>query len=434
MGTLDDCSITARDRWRRADPQAIGRHQLEALNRLLRSAVAHQPLYREKYRDAPLPLRSLDDLAQLPMLGKGELVGAGPATICGWPRRHYVRLHQTSGTTGEPIRLFDSADDWRWWLECWQYVLDAAEATPEDTAFIAFSYGPFIGFWTAHDACVQRGLLVIAGGGMDSLTRLKVLTSQRATLLCCTPTYALYLAGLAAQHGIDLAASDVSRIIVAGEPGGSIPATRRQIEQAWGARLIDHSGATEVGAWGVGSRDGSGLHVIESQFIAERLVFDGEAAPRPAADGELAELVITGLGRRGAPAIRYRTGDLVRARPSDDPDNRFLLLEGGVVGRADDMVVVRGVNVFPSSVEAILRRVAGRAEYRVLRSRKQGMQQLTIQLETEPDDDSSAARLANALREQLGLRIEVEPVRVGTLPRFQAKARRWVDAEQQESR
>lgn len=427
-------SSTRRSHWRHADRSAIRQHQRERLNRLLHRAIEQHPFYREKYRGVDLPLQSIEDLARLPLLEKRELIGAsGVATICGLPREQYQRMHQTSGTTGTPLRLFDTAEDWAWWLECWQYVLDAADVTAEDSAFLAFSYGPFIGFWTAHEAFAARGCLVIPGGGMDSLSRLKLISDCQPSVLCCTPTYAIHLAGLAERRGHDLAKSSVTRLIVAGEPGGSIPAVRERIESAWGARLIDHSGATELGAWGVGTREGRGLHVIESEFIAETLVFDGSSPHgRPAEQGELSELVLTGLGRFGAPAIRYRTGDLVRPRTSTDPDNRFLELDGGVIGRADSMVVVRGVNIFPSSIEAIVRRVAGDAEYRVIQGEREAMVQLRVEIEVDPtmppegNRNDLPTRLSAAFRENLGLRIDVAGVAPLTLPRFEAKARRWV--------
>jgi len=416
-----------RDYWRTADSTALREYQLQRLNQLLADASVNQPFYRKKYASVVLPLETLEALPNLPLLEKSELIHDGVAAICGLPASRYVRLHQTSGTTGEPLRMLDTPDDWKWWLECWQYVLDVAEVGPGDMAMMAFSYGPFIGFWTAHDSCIARGATVVPGGGMDSLSRLKMIFRCGATVLCCTPTYALHLAGVAAQNQIDIVNSSVSRIVVAGEPGGSIPEVRQQIESLWGARLIDHCGATELGAWGVGSRDGRGIHVIESQFIAERIVFNADApSGRPAKDDELAELVLTGLGRFGAPAIRYRTGDLVRGRASDDPQNKFLYLDGGVLGRTDNMVVIRGVNIFPSSIEAIVRKVAGDAEYRVVQSKRDAMAQLRVEIETTAQSADLPGRLSAAFREHLGLRIEVSAVAESTLPRFDAKARRWV--------
>jgi phenylacetate-CoA ligase len=416
-------SIDRRQWLRELERERLEEVQLARLNELLARAIRDQPLYRERLQGLVLPLSQLSELSQLPFLTKSDLSPGIPASICGLSRDQYRRAHQTSGTTGNPILVLDTEEDWRWWIETWQYVLDAATVTSADTAFMAFSYGPFIGFWSAHEALVARGTLVVPGGGMTSLARLHALLACDATVLCCTPTYALHLATVARKSDIDLSKSKVSRIIVAGEAGGSIPEVRDRIEKAWGARVVDHCGATEVGPWGVGDEAGEGIHVIESEFVAECLVFD-ELAPkgRRAESGELAELVLTGLGRHGAPAIRYRTGDLVRAEPSPYAENRFLFLRGGVIGRVDDMIVIRGVNVFPSSVEAIMRRISGDAEYHVYRTRHEEMEQLRIEVE---GDVAMATRLHDAFREQLGLRIDVTSVDEGTLPRFEGKARRW---------
>lgn len=419
-----------RQSWRSANPRDLRRHQLTRLNLLLHRAVSDHEFYRHKYAGIDLPLDSLDDITRIPLLEKREMLSDRNARICGLSHDRYVRVHQTSGTTGRPLRVLDTAEDWSWWLDCWQYILDAANITPHDSAFLAFSYGPFIGFWTAHESLVARGVKVIPGGGMDSVSRLNTIRECEATVLCCTPTYALHLIAVAARHGIDLRSGSIRKIIVAGEPGGSIPEVRSRIESAWGAQLIDHSGATEVGAWGFGTVDGKGLHVIESEFIAELLVFtDTEPHGRPANEGELSELVITGLGRYGAPAIRYRTGDLVRGRRDDTLGNRFLVLDGGIIGRADNMVVVRGVNIFPSSIEAVVRHVAGNTEYRVIQSQVDAMTQLRVEIEVGQTGFTNAseltAKLTAALREQLGLRIDVRSLPTGTLPRSEGKSKRW---------
>lgn len=245
----------------------------------------------------------------------------------------------------------------------------------------------------------------------------------------------MHLANVADELGIDLANdSSIRRIIVAGEPGGSVAPVRERIESAWGAQLMDHAGASEIGAWGFGSvqdsnptdasRNCLGLHVIESEFIAECLIFGSEGLPRVAAEGELAELVLTNLGRRGGPAIRYRTGDMVRGVRHHDRDCRFLWLDGGVLGRCDDMMVIRGVNVFPSSIEAIVRELVPSAEYRLTARRQNEMDQLELEIEASND---LAMSLAERLRDRLTMRIQVRTAPLGSLPRFEAKSRRWVD-------
>jgi phenylacetate-CoA ligase len=405
---------------------ALQAQQLERLNRLLAVAKG-RPFYRDRLARAELPLDNLSQLTSIPLLNKSELVAAergAPAKIFDLPREDYSRFHQTSGTLGWPLPVLDTTEDWNWWLDCWDYVLDAAEVTTADVALMAFSFGPFIGFWTAHDAIVRRGALVLPGGGMSSENRLKTIEDQGCTIVCCTPTYALHLANVAEKLDFDLPNSSVTRIIVAGEPGGSIPQVRARIESAWGAKVIDHAGASELGAWGFGSPDGNGLHVIESEFVAELLLFDHDPAGISAADGQEAELVLTNLGRWGGPAIRYRTGDIVRGYRDHDQACRFLWLAGGVLGRADDMLVIRGVNVFPSSVEAIVREIAPTAEFRLIAFRENAMDQLSIELEA---DGSTADRLSNLLRDRLAMRVAVTIVPPESLPRFDAKSRRLID-------
>jgi phenylacetate-CoA ligase len=424
---IDVMPPASRDDWKLVPPAQLRVRQLERLNRLL-STVCQRPFYRDWLRGISLPLDHWDQLAAIPLLSKEALasdVRGLAAPIFDLPRDRYTRLHQTSGTRGIPLPVLDTSDDWRWWLECWGYVLDEAEVGRDDVALMAFSFGPFIGFWTANDSLVRHGAMVVPGGGMSSEARLQLIADHRCTIVCCTPTYALHLAAVAAERGTDLAANSVTRIIVAGEPGGSVAAVRQRIEQAWGARVIDHAGASEIGAWGFGSRDGRGLHVIEPEFIAELLVFDDRHPQgREAEDGQLAELVLTSLGRQGGPVIRYRTGDIVRGYRRHDQPCTFLWLEGGVLGRADDMLVIRGVNVFPSSIEAIVREVDAVAEFRMIATRHLEMDQLALEIEST---EQVAAALGERLRDRLAMRVDVRVVAEGSLPRFEAKARRWID-------
>lgn len=422
--TTDQRSV--RDRRRLLCRDDLRSFQLQRLNAVLEAARS-RPFYSDRLADLTLPLASWDGFRSIVPIGKADLIAAErgrPGRIFELPRHQYTRLHQTSGTRGWPMPVLDTPDDWRWWLECWAYVLDAAEVTSADVAMMAFSFGPFIGFWTANDALIDRGAMVVPGGGMSSEARLQLIADHQCTLVCCTPTYAMHLASVASERGIDLAGGTVSRIIVAGEPGGSVPVVRDRIEQAWGAKVIDHSGASEVGAWGFGSRDGRGLHVIESEFIAEILDFRETPLGRPVGEGEQGELVLTNLGRLGGPAIRYRTGDVVRGHASHDDQCQFLWLDGGVLGRADDMMVIRGVNVFPSSVEAIVREVDATAEFRMIATRRDEMDQLSVEIES---DEGVVDRLADLLRDRLAMRVRVDPIARGSLPRFEAKARRWVD-------
>lgn len=419
-----DTSRAAREKWRRADRKALEAHQVARLNRILAEAVSqNNSFYRNKYHADSLRVTNLDGLRRLPLLKKSEIdAGDGsPARFHTYPPSAYSRFHRTSGTHGQPMPVMDTPDDWKWWIDTWQYVLDVGEVSTKDIAMMAFSFGPFIGFWSANDALAARGAMVVPGGGLSTSARVTLILQTGATVLCCTPTYALHLAETAKANGVDVRESKVRLIIVAGEPGGSIPEVRSRIESAWNAKLLDHSGATELGPWGVGSRDGLGVHVIESEFIAELL---RPGTDELAAEGELAELVMTGLGRTGAPAIRYRTGDLVKGYRDRDEDCRFLWLEGGIIGRADDMLVIRGVNIFPTSIERIVRMFPRIGEFQMIATRQGMMDELELIVE---DPIDQPADLAAVLEQRLGLRINVRSVAIETLPRFEAKAKRLDD-------
>lgn len=406
------------------DRRALERLQLEKLNRQLAAVLASNEFYRRKLAGRPRTLSSLADLAKLPFTLKDELQPEGGEAFAAnrtYPLEAYTRFHETSGTHGRPLTVLDTPDDWQWWIDGWQFVLDAAEITASDRAMLAFSFGPFIGFWSAFDALVSRGAMAIPGGGMGSLARIELMRKSGATALFCTPTYALRLAEVAAENKIDLSHLPVEKIVVAGEPGGSVPAIRARIERAWGAAVVDHAGATEVGPWGFADAEGRGLHINESEFIAEFFSVETGAEAR---EGELAHLVLTTLGRVGSPVIRYRTGDLVRPTWSADGAIRFVLLEGGVLGRADDMLIIRGVNVFPSAVEQILHGFPEVTEYRLTARKRGELDELAIEVEDHLNDPQ---RISRELQLRLGLAVEVCVAPPLSLPRFEGKGRRFLD-------
>ena len=372
---------------------------------LLEKILPSNRFYARKVEAA----RSLDEL----FTTKQELVDDQAAhppygTNLTYPLHRYTRFCQTSGTSGKPLRWIDTPESWEWMLGNWDRVYAAAGITSADRIFFAFSFGPFLGFWTAFEAATRMGALAIPGGGMRSLHRLQTILDLSATVLCSTPTYAIHLAEAAREERIDLSRSKIRKIVVAGEPGGSIAATRAHIESVWpGATVVDHHGMTETGpvSYGCPVRPGV-LHVIESSYIAE--VIDNE-------------LILTNLGRLGSPLIRYRTGDIVRAsKGACACGTTDLALEGGILGRTDDMVVVRGVNVFPSAIEEILRG-EGVSEYRVHVTTERAMTQLRIEAES-----SAASHLEAVLLSAFSLRIPVTSVPEGSLPRFEAKAKRWL--------
>lgn len=433
MGKMITTTFQERRAREALDGPQLAAHQLGRLNRLLRAILPHNRFYREKFAQLsarPLPpgegpLATLDELRQLPFTFKDELLSPRhPGDLAAnltFPQDRYTRFHQTSGTRGRPLVVLDTPEDWAWWIDCWQFVLDAAQLKAGDCVFMAFSFGPFVGFWSAFDAACARGCLVVPGGGLSTLARIDLIRRSKSTALFCTPSYALHLAEVAAEHKIPLAGLGVRMLVLAGEPGGSVPTTRRRIETAWNARVLDHGGATEVGPWGYGDAQGEGLFVNENDFIAEFLSLETGAA---AAEGELSELVLTNLGRVGCPIVRYRTGDLVRPSWRHSGPNRFVFLPGGVIGRADDMMVIRGVNVFPSSVEQILLGFPEVIEYRMTVRKLGEMDHLVVEIE---DRLNAPDRVAEELRLRLGLKVEVVAMPLGSLPRVEGKGKRFVD-------
>jgi phenylacetate-CoA ligase len=345
-----------------------------------------------------------------------------------FPRDRYIRIHQTSGTAGKPLYWLDTEESWDWWAECWKVVFDAAGVMAGDGIFFAFSFGPFIGFWAGWEGARKIGALAISGAAQSTAQRLRSIIDYGATVLVCTPTYALHMASEAKKAGIDLARDSKVKIAIhAGEPGASIPSTKKMIEESWGAKCYDHAGATEVGAFGFECRaQPGGIHVNEEEFIVE--VID-PVTGQPAETGARGELVITNLGRICSPVIRYRSGDLVQTRSKDCPCGRpFILLEGGVLGRADDMTIVRGVNVFPSAIENVMREFPEIEEFRVEVSARNAMSELKLILEPKPNPNAAhelAERVGQRVRERIGLRPQVEMVAPGSLPRFELKARRF---------
>jgi phenylacetate-CoA ligase len=334
----------------------------------------------------------------------------------------YTRFCQTSGTsTGQPMAWLDTPESWESMLKCWRWVYEAAEMVlGVDRVFFAFSFGPFLGFWTAFEAAA-RDYLVLPGGGLSSQARLECLRRYQATVLCCTPTYALRLGEQIGEvSGVRLEELAVRKVIVAGEPGGCVPAVRRRIEALWGARVFDHHGMTEVGpvSYETVKRPG-GLMVIEEAYLAE--VVD-RATGEEVEEGACGELVLTTLDRAACPLLRYRTGDLVRKRIVDGR----LFLEGGILCRVDDMVLVRGVNVYPAAVEEVVRGFAEVVEFEVEQREVEAMTELTLRVElAEGTDAGVVERLGAKLRDTFSLRMPVRVVAAGTLPRHEFKSNRW---------
>lgn len=419
-----------------ASREEIAAHQFAQLRNLIQTILPANGFYRNKFSGIKTSFTSLDEFFEtIPFTTKSELVAdqkKNPpfGNNLTFPLENYTRFHQTSGTTGAPLRWLDTPESWNWMVESWTKIFRAAGVGANDKIYFAFSFGPFIGFWLAFDAGQRLGALCIPGGGLGSESRLKAILENEVTVLCCTPTYALRLAEVATRDKIDLGKSRVKKIIVAGEPGGSIPATRERLEKLWpNAKIFDHHGMTEVGPVTYECPKQPGiLHVIESAYLAE--IIDPQNGKKVPA-GQTGELVLTTLGRTGSPLLRYRTGDLVCAvKNSPCACGRFeLALRGGILGRADDMIIVRGVNIYPSAVEDVLRRFDDIAEYQAVVKTERSLMELLIRIEPKQDlksPENLAPRVGQELQITFNLRVPVEAVAPGTLPRFEMKAKRWV--------
>lgn len=400
--------------------------QLGKLRALL-AALVPGNRFQARRLDAAGITPAIGDVAEfcerMPFTTKAELVADQAAhppygSNLTFPLERYARFCQTSGTSGRPLVILDDKDSWEWLLENWRHIYRAAGLASGERIYFAFSFGPFLGFWTAFEAAAKLGFLCIPGGGLGTSTRLRALIEHRAGVLCCTPTYALHLAEVARAESIDLHAASVRKIIVAGEPGGSVAEVRAKISSEWnGARVFDHYGMTEVGPAAYQDPNSEGcLQIIDESYLAEIIDPHGDS---PVRAGETGELVLTTLGRIGAPLLRYRTGDLVRR----GADGSCYSIEGGILGRSDEMIVVRGVNLFPQGIDAVVRSIPAISEYQVQVSRRGALVELLVSIESARAD--SVRALEAALTHAFSLRIPVRLVPPGSLPRFEFKAKRW---------
>ncbi|MQA87381.1 MAG: AMP-binding protein [Streptosporangiales bacterium] len=400
--------------------------------------------YREKFAAADFSaerLETWEDLRRIPFLTREEWMAGQAArppygTLPVRDHESAIRLHTTSGTSGkEPLRALDSRKDWAWAAEMWCYGAWAMGVRPRDVAYMAFGYGSFIGFWGLHYGLEKLGALVVPGGAQPTERRVKQIVDFGATVVASTPTYALRLAQEAAGQGIDLPGSSVRTLILSGEPAGSIPETKALIEQQWGAKAYDTAGMTEISTifmFECAHRPG-GAHIIEDHVIEE--VIDPETG-EPVGYGEMGERVVTSFGRSTTPLLRYRTADMVVKVPASrcGCGRTFDIYQGGVLGRADDMRLVRGTNVYPRAIESIVRSHPEIDEFQILLTREDIRDEIHLLCELHDQQRAAAdwQRLAETLHKELadaheGLNFRVELAEPGGLPRFELKAKRMVD-------
>lgn len=412
-------------------------HQFRRFKNLLEVAYRKNPFYHRKFEKHGIEMdaiKSLDDINKLPFSYKYEFERdhqENPpfGTNHSEPLENFIRYHQTTGTTGVPLKWLETRESWIWRRRVAAMALFAAGVTPTDIAFFAFSFGPHVAFWGLLEGVQEIGSLAISGGGWNTLQRLRCILENQVTVILCTPTYALRLAEVAKEHEIDLRQSSVRILINAGEPGALMPSFRKIIQETTGAIPYDYSGLTEVGAYAFQCQhQDNACHVNEAEFIIEIIDPEtGESVP----EGETGEMVLTNLGRPCSPSIRFRTGDLVCFKKADCPCGRtFRMLDGGVLGRRDDMILIRGMNIFPSHIEEMVQHhmVIGQ-EYQIIAYTKKGMGECLVRLERTEGSNTEEVRtvLEEELRQRFEIRIDVHVVPQGSLPRFEYKSKRFVD-------
>ena len=416
--------------------------QLKKFRKIFQWAYDHSKFHRALYEKAgtrPDDIRSFDDIRHVPKVEKAMMRGIqqkepfpyGDALCV--PLEEVTVFHQTSGSTGQPIYQPDTWEDWEWFVECWAYILWAQGYRPSDRVFIPFGYNVFVAFWAGHYAAEKIGCEVVPGGVLDTKARILKIQELEATAMMATPTYVLGMAATARNKmGIDPSSLTINKITCAGEPGASIPSTKKRMEEAWGAKVYDHAGATEIGAWAYEClAQSGGMHALEGLFLVEiEDVETGEIIDEP---GRRGKMIITALDRLAQPCVRFDSKDIIEWDPEPCPCGRtFRLIKGGVVGRADDITKVKGVLLAPSAIEEVVRAIDGLGdEYEVVVDKVGDVDRITLKIELLPENEgqrrSIEAQLVDQLRLKTNLRYNLEFHDYGTLPRYEVKAKRFKD-------
>lgn len=416
--------------------------QLKKFKNIFQWAYDHSKFHRSLYDEAgikPDDIRSLADVRHVPKVEKSMMQRIqrkdpfpyGDALCV--PLDQVTAYRQTSGTTGQPVYQPDTWQDWEWWSECWAYILWAQGYRPADRVFLPFGYNIFVAFWAAHYAAEKLGCEVIPGGVLDTQARILKIQELKATALMATPTYVLGMAATAENKmGIDPASLGISKITCAGEPGASIPSTKKRMQDIWNAKVYDHAGATEIGAWSFEcTAQSGGTHVNEAFFLVE--IEDMETGEIIEEPGRRGKMVITALDRIAQPCIRFDSKDVIEWDADPCPCGRtFRSIKGGVVGRADDITKVKGVLLAPSAIEEVVRSIDGLGdEFEVIVDKLGDVDRIKLKVELAPGFEDKAKTIEPVLKDQLrlktnlGYRIEIYDF--GSLPRYDVKAKRFKD-------
>ncbi len=414
--------------------------QLERFRERMTYVYEKSPMYRHKYDAAgikPSDILELSDISRVPFTIKEEL-RESQKRVPPWgdfmcvPPEEGVRVFQTTGTTGIPVKVMLNKRDWTvHFYEQFMHFMNAYGIQTSDILYVPFGYGLYIAWWGFQAALEQAGVMIVPGGAQSSKDRVRNIFEWGATVVCGTPTYLLHLGEVASKMGVTLSDSNVSIIVAAGEPGANVTSTKGAIETIWGGKCYDDIGSSEISNFGFECIFQQGTHVNENMFFAECLDPD---TLKPVKDGEVGELVLSNLCTETMPLIRYRIKDLVKFnRDTCQCGRTFLRLEGGILGRSDDMFQFAGVNVFPSAIENVIRNVDRFSnEYQIVVPKIGSGKRLKIRVEPASDlvSEAEMKQAVDQFIEQFKYRItftpEVEVTEMGTLPRFELKAKRVI--------
>lgn len=424
--------------------ETMPREQLDGLHvrrlqKLIAYAYARVPFYRrimQQYHVTPDHIKTMDDfIKRLPTIDKQDLLEAQAVAppygeALALPEEYTFHRFATSGSTGVPMQIPLSHYGWVLWGESWGPALWAIGLRPHTSFYFPFNFGIFAAFWSAYMGVARLGGTMISGGGLDTAARIKQILEYQPQAMFATPTYALYFGEAARKMGVDLRATSIAWIIVAGEPGGSIPTTRQAITDLWDAQVADLYGVAELGPTHYGCPLGTGVHLHEQLYHS--LVVDEQGNVVP--DGEVGENIMTSYIQHMQPLIKYRTHDLVRWHSQLCACGRTArFYAGGILGRTDHMLTIRGTNVYPTAVEALLSTVPELSEhYEIHASLQDNTDAVDVKVEARSDVDAAqyaalAQRMATVLHDAIKVRIGVEVLAPTTLPRYELKAKRFFD-------